>query len=94
MLADAGDGKFTHLGLYHPDRFGRNTVEGLQAATGLIGFGIKARVVNMPTLTPEEPDGFCKFLITMGMAQRKVEFFASGPGTAQKTSCGLACWRL
>jgi len=40
MLADAEVGKFSHLRLYQADRFGRDTVEGLQAATWLIGMGI------------------------------------------------------
>jgi hypothetical protein len=49
--------------LYRADRFGRDTVEGLQAATRLIGLGIKIRAAHMPTLRPEEPDGFFMFLI-------------------------------
>ena len=73
MLADAESGKFSHLGLYRADRFGRNTVEGLQAATRLIGLGIKIRVAHMPSLRPEEPDGFFMFLIQMGLAQREVD---------------------
>ena len=73
MLSDATSGKFSHLGLYRSDRFGRNTVEGLQAATKLISLGIKIRVANMPSLRPEEPDGFFMFLIQMGMAQREVD---------------------
>ena len=72
MLADAAAGRFSHLGLYRADRFGRNAVEGLQAATKLISLGIKLRVANMPTLTPETPDGFFMFLIQMGLAQREV----------------------
>lgn len=36
MLADAEAGKFSHLALYRADRFGRNAVEGLQAATRLM----------------------------------------------------------
>lgn len=56
MLADAEAGKFSHLGLYRADRFGRNTVEGLQAATRLISLGIKIRIASMPSLQPEEPD--------------------------------------
>jgi DNA invertase Pin-like site-specific DNA recombinase len=49
LLADAQAGKFSHLGLYWADRFGRNAVEGLQAATTLISLGIKIRVANMLT---------------------------------------------
>jgi DNA invertase Pin-like site-specific DNA recombinase len=73
MLADAEFGKFSHLGLYRADRFGRNAVEGLQAATKLISLGVKIRVSNMPSLTPEEPDGFFMFLLQMGLAQREVD---------------------
>jgi DNA invertase Pin-like site-specific DNA recombinase len=73
MLADAEAGRFSHLGLYRADRFGRNTVEGLQAATKLISLGIKIRVAHMPSLQPEEPDGFFMFLLQMGMAQREVD---------------------
>jgi DNA invertase Pin-like site-specific DNA recombinase len=71
MMADAALGLFSYLGLYRADCFGRNTVEGLQAATRLIGLGIKIRVAHMPSLMPETPDGFFMFLIQMGMAQRE-----------------------
>ena len=83
MLADAEKGKFSHIGLYRADRFGRNTVEGLQAATKLIGLGIKIRVANMPSLRPEEPDGFFMFLLQMGLAQREVDVLA------QRTADGM-----
>jgi DNA invertase Pin-like site-specific DNA recombinase len=76
MLADAKAGKFSHLGLYRADRFGRNTIEGLQAATQLISLGVKIRIASMPSLRPEEPDGFFMFLIQMGMAQREVDVMA------------------
>lgn len=83
MLSDAEAGKFSHLGLYRADRFGRNTVEGLQAATKLISLGIKIRIANMPSLAPESPDGFFMFLIQMGMAQREVDVLA------QRTAGGM-----
>jgi DNA invertase Pin-like site-specific DNA recombinase len=73
MLADARAGRFSHLGLYRADRFGRDATEGLQAATQLIGLGIKIRVANMPSLMPETPDGFFIFLLQMGLAQREVD---------------------
>ena len=73
MLSDAVAGKFSHLGLYRSDRFGRNTVEGIQAITKLIGLGVKVRIASSPSLRPEEPDGFFMFLIQMGMAQREVD---------------------
>jgi site-specific DNA recombinase len=83
MIADAEAGKFSHLGLYRADRFGRNTVEGLQAATKLISLGIKIRIASMPSLQPENPDGFFMFLIQMGMAQREVDVLA------QRTAGGM-----
>jgi len=83
MLADAEAGRFSHLGLYRADRFGRNTVEGLQAATKLISLNVKIRVAHMPSLRPEEPDGFFMFLIQMGMAQREVDVLS------QRTADGM-----
>ena len=83
MLSDAEAGKFSHLGLYRADRFGRNTVEGLQAATKLISLGIKIRIANMPGLQPENPDGFFLFLLQMGLAQREVDVLA------QRTAGGM-----
>jgi DNA invertase Pin-like site-specific DNA recombinase len=83
MMSDAEEGKFSHLGLYRADRFGRDTVEGLQAATKLMGWGIKIRVAHMPSLMPESPDGFFMFLLQMGMAQREVDVLR------QRTSDGM-----
>ena len=90
MLSDAQAGLFSHLGLYRADRFGRNTVEGLQAATQLMALGIKLRVASMPSLHPEEPDGFFMFLIQMGMAQREVEIMRqrTRDGTEAKMRAG------
>jgi len=73
LLADAEAGRFSNLGLYRADRFGRDAVEGLQAASRLISYGIRLRVANMPSLHPEEPDGFFMFLLQMGFAQREVD---------------------
>jgi len=83
MLSDAERGKFSHLGLYRADRFGRNTVEGLQAATKLMSLGIKIRIANMPGLQPESPDGYFLFLLQMGLAQREVDVLA------QRTAGGM-----
>jgi DNA invertase Pin-like site-specific DNA recombinase len=83
MLSDAEAGKFSHLGLYRADRFGRNTVEGLTAATQLLGLGIKIRIANMPGLQPECPDGYFLFLLQMGLAQREVDVLA------QRTAGGM-----
>jgi site-specific DNA recombinase len=83
MLSDAAAGKFSYLGLYRADRFGRNTVEGLQAATQLMSLGVKIRIANMPGLQPESPDGYFLFILQMGLAQREVDVLA------QRTSGGM-----
>lgn len=90
MLSDAQSGMFSHLGLYRADRFGRNTVEGLQAANRLMAMGIKLRVASMPSLRHEEPDGFFMFLIQMGMAQREVDVMRqrTRDGTEAKLRAG------
>jgi hypothetical protein len=49
----------------------------------LIGLGVKLRVANMPSLTPETPDGFFMFLIQMGLDQREVDVLR------QRTSDGM-----
>ena len=85
LLAEAEAGGYSHLGLYRADRFGRNAAEGLQAATKLIGLGIKIRVANMPSLTPETPDGFFMFLIQMGLAQREVDVLKQRTHDGMKT---------
>lgn len=73
MLRDAEYGRFSHLGLYRADRFGRDAIEGLKAAQLLMTLGIKIRVAHMPSLCPETPDGFFMFMLQMGLAQREVE---------------------
>ena len=92
MLADAESGLFSHLGLYRADRFGRNAAEGLQAANKLIGLGVKLRVANMPSLTPETPDGFFMFLIQMGLAQREVDVLRQRTGDGMKAKLRAGGW--
>ena len=92
MLADAEAGRFSHLGLYRADRFGRNTVEGLNAATRLIGMGIKIRVAHMPSLRPEEPDGFFMFLIQMGLAQREVDVLRQRTADGMEAKLRVGGW--
>jgi DNA invertase Pin-like site-specific DNA recombinase len=92
MLADAQAGKFSHLGLYRADRFGRNAVEGLQAATRLISWGVKVRVANMPTLQPETPDGFFMFLLQMGLAQREVDVLRERTRDGMEAKMRMGGW--
>ena len=90
MLSDAAAGKFSYLGLYRADRFGRNAAEGLEAATKLMSLGVKLRVVNMPSLTPETPDGYFMFIISMGLAQHEVDVLRqrTRDGMEQKLRAG------
>lgn len=92
MLLDAEAGKFSHLGLYRADRFGRNAVEGLQAATRLISWGVKVRVANMPTLQPETPDGFFMFLLQMGLAQREVDVLRERTRDGMEAKMRMGGW--
>ncbi len=92
MLTDAQAGKFSHLGLYRADRFGRNAVEGLQAATKLISWGVKVRVANMPTLQPETPDGFFMFLLQMGLAQREVDVLRERTRDGMEAKMRMGGW--
>jgi len=92
MLADGARGKFSHLALYRADRFGRDAVEGLQAATKLISSGIKIRVAHMPSLCPETPDGFFMFMLQMGMAQREVEILRERTADGMETKLREGGW--
>lgn len=92
MLTDAADGRFSHLGLYRADRFGRDTVEGLQAATRLISLGIKIRVAHMPSLQPETPDGFFMFVLQMGLAQREVDVLRQRAGDGMEAKLRAGGW--
>jgi DNA invertase Pin-like site-specific DNA recombinase len=55
-----------------------------------MAMGIKLRVASMPSLRPEEPDGFFMFLIQMGMAQREVDVMRqrTRDGTEAKLRAG------
>ncbi len=90
MLQDAEDGKFSHIGLYKADRFGRDTLEGLQTAKKLIDLGIKIQITYNPSLRPEEPDGILMFQLQMGLAQREVDILRqrTRDGTEAKMRAG------
>lgn len=83
MLLYAERGKFSHLGLYRANRFGRNTVEGLQAVSQLMRLEVKVWIANMTGLQPENPEGYFLFLLQMGLAQREVDVLA------QRTTRGM-----
>ncbi len=57
LLADARQGKFSHVAIAFVDRFGRNDVEGLRAFDELIALGITIRIATYPSLDPAKPDG-------------------------------------
>ena len=83
LLLDAEAGKFSHLGLYRSDRFGRDRVEGLITSEKLIEIGIKIRMASMPGLMPETPDGDFLFYLQVGLAQREIQILK------QRTSDGM-----
>jgi DNA invertase Pin-like site-specific DNA recombinase len=64
----------------------------LQAATKLIGLGVKLRVANMPSLTPETPDGFFMFLLRMGLAQREVDVLRQRTGDSMEAKMRAGGW--
>ncbi len=63
LLADARDGKFSHVGIAFVDRFGRNDVEGIRAFDELQKLGIVVRIATYPSLDPATPDG--RMIVTM-----------------------------
>jgi hypothetical protein len=92
LLADAEAGRYSHLGLYRADRFGRDTVEGLQAAKRLIEQGIKIRIASETTLRPETADGRLMFLIKMGLAQREVDVLGQRATAGQEAKMRAGGW--
>src|SRR6266852_8170498 len=55
LLADARDGKFSHVAIAFVDRFGRNDVEGIRAFDELQKLGITMRIATYPRLDPATP---------------------------------------
>jgi DNA invertase Pin-like site-specific DNA recombinase len=63
LLADARDGKFSHVAIAFVDRFGRNDVEGIRAFDELQKLGVTIRIATYPSLDPATPDG--RMIVTM-----------------------------
>jgi DNA invertase Pin-like site-specific DNA recombinase len=63
LLADANEGKFSHVAIAFVDRFGRNDVEGIRAFDELNKSGIDVRIATYPSLDPTTPDG--RMIVTM-----------------------------
>ena len=70
LIKDAEAGHFSHLGLCHLNQFSQNVVEGIQLCKSLIESGIKVRISEMPSLKPEEADGFFCFVTQLALVQR------------------------
>ena len=48
----------------------------------------------MPSLRPEDPDGFFMFLIQMGMAQREVDVLRQRTGDGMEAKLRAGGWRI
>lgn len=94
MLADARQGKFTHLGIYRVDRFGRDTAEGLTVAKELRALGIHLIPAANPGLDISTPDGWMLFTILLGLGEHEVQVLAarSTAGMRVRLESGHWCW--
>lgn len=54
--------------------------------------GINIRVAHMPSLGPEEPDGFFMFLIQMGLAQREVDVLRQRTADGMEAKLRIGGW--
>ncbi len=73
LLADARDGKFSHVAIAFVDRFGRNDVEGIRAFDELNKLGITVRIASYPSLDPSTPDGRMVVTMLFGVARFESE---------------------
>lgn len=71
MLKSARAGDFSHLALARADRFGRDIVTALTAASRLIDLGITIKTADMPNLDVTTPDGWFMAVIQLGLAHRE-----------------------
>ncbi len=71
MLHDARLGKFSHVVVERPDRFGRNDTEALRAIDELHEFGVAVRFANHPELDPIDPDDRVIVTLSFTLARRE-----------------------
>lgn len=83
LLRDARAGKFSHVFLSAPDRFGRNDVEALRAIDEMTELGITVRFASHPDLDPADPDDRMYLNILFGMAKRESAI------TGKRTTTGM-----
>lgn len=83
LLADARLGKFSHMGVYHVDRFGRKDVELLTAVSEILDIGITIRFAFSPSLHPETPEGRMMLTMLMGYAHHE------SSRTSERTTNGM-----
>ena len=69
LLADAREGKFSHVAVAFADRFGRNDVEALRAIDELTALGVTIRIATDPSLNPADMNGRLFTNILFGMAR-------------------------
>jgi DNA invertase Pin-like site-specific DNA recombinase len=75
MLADARDGKFSHLAIYSIDHLERSTDETLATVQELISLGIEIIVADSPNLEAGTPSGSLLLGIRAMVAQYEVDMF-------------------
>jgi DNA invertase Pin-like site-specific DNA recombinase len=71
MLADARLGRFSHVAVERPDRFGRNDTEALRAIDELHELGVAVRFANQPELDPIDPDDRILVTLSFTLARRE-----------------------
>src|SRR5690606_23409288 len=76
LLADAREGKFSHVIVERADRFGRNDTEALRAIDELHEFGVGVRFANAPTLDPIDHDDRIVVAISFTLARRESALLA------------------
>lgn len=71
LLADAREGKFSHVIVERADRFGRNDTEALRAIDELNEFRVAVRFANSPDLDPMDPDDRVIVALSFTLARRE-----------------------
>ncbi len=93
MLEDARAGKFSHVIVERPDRFGRNDTEALRAIDELAEFGVAVRFADQPELDPLHPDDRVFVALKFTLARRESEMLGIRVvgGLAAKREIGGYC---
>jgi DNA invertase Pin-like site-specific DNA recombinase len=71
MLRDARIGKFSHVAVESPDRFGRDEAEAIRALDELQALGTKIYFANSPTSDPLDVDNRFITIVKLGIARQE-----------------------